>query len=163
MIYIIVCVPDPRNQSVIERANSCSRDHSSVVRQFIHTVSIFILFSDVADKFKIYKSLYAKSLNLIILNFESKLWKPVFKKFDVKMPKQCPLHFSHDVFSIQELAKLHYRTNLWTCGICGKSFYREPYLDMHISSKHSDNLLLVICNFLISSIFVKKLFQIPVL
>ena len=59
------------------------------------------------------------------------------------MPKQCPLHFSHDVFSIQELAKLHYRTNLWTCGICGKSFYREPYLDMHISNKHSESLLMV--------------------
>ena len=42
VIYIIVCVPDPKNQSVIERANSCSRDQSSIVRQFIHTVSVSI-------------------------------------------------------------------------------------------------------------------------
>ncbi len=39
---------------------------------------------------------------------------------------------------VQELAKLHYRTNLWTCGICGKSFYREPYLDLHMAKLHSD-------------------------
>ena len=60
------------------------------------------------------------------------------------MPKQCPLHFSHDVFSIQELAKLHYRTNVWTCGICGKSFYREPYLDIHINDMHPEYLLVVL-------------------
>jgi hypothetical protein len=24
-----------------------------------------------------------------------------------------------------ELAKLHYRVNLWTCSTCGKSFYGE--------------------------------------
>ena len=80
------------------------------------------------------------------------------------MPDQCPLHFSRDVFSAQELAKLHYRVyifseieneikfletfhffqvNLWTCGLCGKSFYREPYLDMHMANKHSDALLKV--------------------
>ena len=23
------------------------------------------------------------------------LWRPVFKKFDLRMPEQCPLHFSH--------------------------------------------------------------------
>ena len=56
--------------------------------------------------------------------------------FQVKMPLNCPLHFNRDVFKVQELAKLHYRVNLWTCGLCGKSFYREPYLDMHMDKAH---------------------------
>ncbi len=56
------------------------------------------------------------------------------------MPEQCPLHFTHDVFKVQELAKLHYRANLWTCGLCGKSFYREPYLDLHVASKHASSV-----------------------
>ena len=37
----------------------------------------------------------------------------IFKKFEVKMPDQCPLHFSRDVFSAQELAKLHYRVYIF--------------------------------------------------
>ena len=89
------------------------------------------------------------------------LWRPVFKKYDLRMPEQCPLHFSHgeknfaeqniisaklhrctnlffsDVFNTQELGKLQYRVNLWTCGTCGKSFYKESYLDMHIAKQHS--------------------------
>jgi len=77
----------------------------------------------------------------IVRHFIQTVWRPIFKKFEVKMPDQCPLHFSRDVFSAQELAKLHYRVNLWTCGLCGKSFYREPYLDMHMANKHSDSLL----------------------
>ena len=39
-----------------------------------------------------------------------------------------------------------FQVNLWTCGLCGKSFYREPYLDMHMANKHSDALLKV-CNY----------------
>ena len=73
----------------------------------------------------------------IVRHFIQTVWRPIFKKFDVKMPDQCPLHFSRDLFSAQELAKLHYRVNLWTCGLCGKSFYREHFLDMHMASKHS--------------------------
>lgn len=72
----------------------------------------------------------------IVRHFIQTLWKPIFKKFEVKVPEECPLHFTHDVFKDQELAKLHYRANLWVCGVCGKSFYREPYLDMHVASAH---------------------------
>ena len=42
MVYILVCVPDPKNQMLIEKAKSCSQDQSSIVRQFIHTVSVSI-------------------------------------------------------------------------------------------------------------------------
>ena len=45
--------------------------------------------------------------------------------------------FFSDVFNTQELGKLQYRVNLWTCGTCGKSFYKESYLDMHIAKQHS--------------------------
>lgn len=105
-MYIVVCVPAPKSQNLVARVKNCSREQSSIVRHFIHT-----------------------------------MWKPVFKKYDVKMPEQCPLHFSRDVFTEQELAKLHYRVNLWTCGICGKSFYREPYLDLHIATIHTESLV----------------------
>ena len=143
MIYIIVCVPDPKNQSIIEKAKSCSKDQSSIVRQFIHTVSFYILYRRFQLLLITKYTLLCIHVSSYLSSYVFQLWKPIFKKFDVKMPKQCPLHFSHDVFSIQELAKHHHRTNLWTCGICGKSFYREPYLDMHISQKHSDYLLMV--------------------
>lgn len=59
------------------------------------------------------------------------------------MPEHCPLHFSRDVFNVQELGKLQYRVNLWTCGICGKSFFKEPYLDLHMAEHHSDILHVV--------------------
>lgn len=72
----------------------------------------------------------------IVRHFLQTAFKPIFKKFEVKMPLNCPLHFNRDVFKVQELAKLHYRVNLWTCGLCGKSFYREPYLDMHMDKAH---------------------------
>ena len=41
MVYILVCVPDPKNQMLIEKAKSCSQDQSSIVRQFIHTVELY--------------------------------------------------------------------------------------------------------------------------
>ena len=49
----------------------------------------------------------------------------------------CNILFFSDVFNTQELGKLQYRVNLWTCGTCGKSFYKESYLDMHIAKQHS--------------------------
>ena len=51
---------------------------------------------------------------------------------------------------MQELGKLQYRVNLWTCGTCGKSFYKESYLDMHIAKQHSDLVTTVRHNLLIS-------------
>ena len=57
----------------------------------------------------------------IVRHFLQTAWRPIFKKFDVQMPQECPLHFSRDVFKVQELAKLHYRVNLWTCGLCGNN------------------------------------------
>ena len=52
---------------------------------------------------------------------------PVVTQFspEVRLPFQCPLHPLRDVYGQLELAKLHYRVNLWTCSQCGKSFSGE--------------------------------------
>ena len=37
----------------------------------------------------------------IVRHFIQTLWKPIFKRFEVRVPEECPLHFSHDVFKAQ--------------------------------------------------------------
>ena len=41
-----------------------------------------------------------------------------------------------DMFRQVELAKLHYRVNLWTCSQCGKSFSGELELESHLHHRH---------------------------
>ena len=36
----------------------------------------------------------------IVRHFMQIVWRPIFKKFEVKMPEQCPLHFTRDVFKV---------------------------------------------------------------
>ena len=63
---------------------------------------------------------------------------PVVTQFspEVRLPYQCPLHPLRDVFGRVELAKLHYRVNLWTCSQCGKSFSGELELESHLHHRH---------------------------
>ena len=63
---------------------------------------------------------------------------PVVTQFspEVRLPYQCPLHPLRDVFGQVELAKLHYRVNLWTCAQCGKSFSGELELETHLHHRH---------------------------
>ena len=63
---------------------------------------------------------------------------PVVTQFspEVRLPYQCPLHPLRDVFGQVELAKLHYRVNLWTCAQCGKSFSGELELESHLHHRH---------------------------
>jgi len=65
-------------------------------------------------------------------------WMPVVTQFQpgLRLPHQCPLHPWRDVHGKAELAKLHYRVNLWTCAECGKSFNGEAELENHIHSRH---------------------------
>ena len=65
---------------------------------------------------------------------------PVVTQFspEVRLPYQCPLHPLRDVFGRVELAKLHYRVNLWTCSQCGKSFSGELELETHLHHRHPD-------------------------
>eukprot|EP00090_Calanus_glacialis_P014943 TRINITY_DN23819_c1_g1_i1.p1 TRINITY_DN23819_c1_g1~~TRINITY_DN23819_c1_g1_i1.p1 ORF type:complete len:307 (+),score=93.33 TRINITY_DN23819_c1_g1_i1:24-923(+) len=65
-------------------------------------------------------------------------WMPVVTQFQpgLRLPHQCPLHPWRDVQGKAELAKLHYRVNLWTCAECGKSFNGEAELENHIHARH---------------------------
>lgn len=61
---------------------------------------------------------------------------PIFTKYNVEVPLECPFHPMRDLFYPQEEAKIRYRPTQFTCGLCGKSFYEEKYLDLHFDNRH---------------------------
>nr|CAI5848179.1 unnamed protein product [Callosobruchus analis] len=63
-------------------------------------------------------------------------WIPILDKFKVSLPLECPFHPQRDIFSPQELSKKRHRPSQWICGICGKSFFEEKYLDLHLDNRH---------------------------
>ncbi|XP_056640448.1 uncharacterized protein LOC130447585 isoform X1 [Diorhabda sublineata] len=65
-------------------------------------------------------------------------WLPVLEKFKVTLPLECPFHPMRDIFGPQQAAKKQHRASQWTCGICGKSFFEEKYLDMHFDNRHKE-------------------------
>ena len=66
---------------------------------------------------------------------QSKL-TPIFQKYHVELPLECPFHPARDLFAPQENAKVQHRATQWTCGFCGKSFYEEKSLDLHFDNRH---------------------------
>ncbi|KAJ8960828.1 hypothetical protein NQ318_020124 [Aromia moschata] len=65
-------------------------------------------------------------------------WIPVLEKFKVTLPLECPFHPQRDIFGPQQAAKKQHRPSQWTCGICGKSFFEEKFLDMHFDNRHKE-------------------------
>ena len=67
-------------------------------------------------------------------------WLPVVTQFrpEVQLPASCPLHPWRDQGGPAELAKLHYRVNLWSCSFCGKSFSGESELEAHLETRHPE-------------------------
>ena len=51
----------------------------------------------------------------IVRHFVQTVWKPIFKKFDAKMPEECPLHFSHDVFKVRSRSWFMLSTKSCVC------------------------------------------------
>lgn len=70
---------------------------------------------------------------------QSKL-TPIFQKYKIDIPIECPFHQSRDLFLPQENAKIRNRPTQFTCGFCGKSFYEEKYLDMHFDNRHKKHV-----------------------
>lgn len=66
---------------------------------------------------------------------QSKL-TPIFQKYHVELPLDCPFHPARDLFAPQESAKVKHRPTQWTCGFCGKNFYEEKFLDLHFDNRH---------------------------
>ncbi|KAG5892975.1 hypothetical protein JTB14_015019 [Gonioctena quinquepunctata] len=65
-------------------------------------------------------------------------WLPVLEKFKLGLPLECPFHPMRDIFGPQQVAKKQHRPSQWTCGLCGKSFFEEKYLDMHFDNRHKE-------------------------
>ncbi|CAH1369305.1 unnamed protein product [Tenebrio molitor] len=63
-------------------------------------------------------------------------WIPILEKYKVTLPIECPFHPTRDIFGPQQTAKQQHRPSQWTCGLCGKSFFEEKYLDMHFDNRH---------------------------
>merc|ERR1712146_94226 len=55
-------------------------------------------------------------------------------------PKGCPFDPNRDLFGYHEKQKQRKKpgsaATTWTCGICGKQFKNEHYLDLHMERKH---------------------------
>lgn len=63
-------------------------------------------------------------------------WIPILERYKVSMPLECPFHPQRDIFGPQQAAKKQHRPSQWTCGLCGKSFFEEKYLDLHFDNRH---------------------------
>uniref|UniRef100_A0A023EWL9 C2H2-type domain-containing protein n=1 Tax=Triatoma infestans TaxID=30076 RepID=A0A023EWL9_TRIIF len=74
----------------------------------------------------------------VVRRIIQKKWTPVLEKYQVKIPVECPFHPTRDIFWPQQSAKQQHRPSQWTCGLCGKSFYSEAYLDMHFDNRHKN-------------------------
>lgn len=76
----------------------------------------------------------------IVRNLIKSKWIPILEKYKVSLPIECPFHPFRDIFAPQQLAKYQYRSSQWTCGLCGKSFFEEKYLDMHFDNRHKERI-----------------------
>lgn len=65
---------------------------------------------------------------------------PVLEKYNVKLGQECPFHPDRDIFAPQQSAKQQDRPSQWTCGVCGKSFYEERFLDLHFEHRHRERI-----------------------
>jgi len=64
-------------------------------------------------------------------------WSPVLNKYGVALPLECPLNLSRDMLAARESIKKT-RSSYWQCVRCGKKFYLERHLDLHIERRHPD-------------------------
>ncbi|XP_021927713.1 uncharacterized protein LOC110833678 isoform X4 [Zootermopsis nevadensis] len=76
----------------------------------------------------------------VVRKLVQKKWIPVLEKYQVQIPLECPFHPIRDIYWPQQSAKQQHRPSQWTCGICGKSFYEERFLDMHFDNRHKNQI-----------------------
>lgn len=61
-------------------------------------------------------------------------------RLGARMLPECPLHPDHDHLREHEAQKKPLTQWQWRCGICGKLFRSEHYLDLHLERRHADTL-----------------------
>jgi len=69
---------------------------------------------------------------------EREILKPAQKAGVDVWPRGCPLDPARDLWGKHEKQKSRKRSSgtQWSCGICGKSFKSEHYIDLHMERKH---------------------------
>lgn len=102
---------------------SCPRDNTRIVRKVVQSKWIPVL-----NKYKVSVTIFTSKLN---------------NRLQVKLPIECPFHPDRDIFGPQEAMKKQHRPSQWGCGICGKSFFEERYLDMHFDNRHKGHINMV--------------------
>ncbi|XP_059473086.1 uncharacterized protein LOC132195241 isoform X2 [Neocloeon triangulifer] len=76
----------------------------------------------------------------VVRNIVSKKWVPILARYGLKLPIECPFHPSREVYWPRQESKIKHRATQWSCGLCGKSFYSEKFLEMHFENRHSEHL-----------------------
>eukprot|EP00741_Cyanophora_paradoxa_P006342 tig00000980_g6148.t1 len=62
---------------------------------------------------------------------------PLVEENEVELPRECILHPDHDLLRLQEEQKKELWREQWKCGVCGKQFRSEFFLDKHLERRHS--------------------------
>ena len=62
---------------------------------------------------------------------------------NLAIPRSCPFYTERDIYYYQEAHKTEESYGKWYCDFCGKGFYAEGYLDLHLHNRHADQLYLV--------------------
>jgi len=71
---------------------------------------------------------------------EKEILRPSQKAGIQSLPAGCPFDPTRDMYAYHEKQKQRKKpgraANSWTCGICGKVFKNEHYLDLHLERRH---------------------------
>ncbi|CAH8648208.1 unnamed protein product [Dicrocoelium dendriticum] len=65
---------------------------------------------------------------------------PLYKFGHVEIPEACPWNPRLDCYHLQELMKLQNSARDWQCNQCGKRFYSEEGIDLHMKNRHATSL-----------------------
>lgn len=77
------------------------------------------------------------ALSLLNLSFQELL--PVYESLEQSLPDTCPLVLTRSRFYQQEEMKYREHPTKFACLICGKTFYEERFIDLHMVNRH-DNI-----------------------
>lgn len=65
---------------------------------------------------------------------------PALRQLGAQLSSNCVLHDEHDHLLLFERAKQLVTQRQWQCGLCGKVFKSEQYIDAHLVRRHTDSL-----------------------
>lgn len=77
---------------------------------------------------------------LVKKQLEKEILQPATRAGHLQWPELCAFDPSKGLFASHEASKSRTKRggSSWSCGICGKSFITEHYLDLHLERHHMD-------------------------